>query len=120
MVAVTEAGQAPVERPGTMIAQGVDHVSRFLGLAVGNLYILCAAVTLYEVIARYAFNAPTQWAFEVVMVLCATAWMLSAGFVTLQKRHIGITVFLPDGQRSASAGGWICSRWSWACSRSTC
>ena len=27
------------------------------------------------------------------MVLCATAWMLSAGFVTLQKRHIGITVF---------------------------
>ena len=26
------------------------------------------------------------------MVLCATAWMLSAGFVTLKKRHIGITV----------------------------
>ena len=26
------------------------------------------------------------------MVLCATAWMLSAGFVTLQKRHIAVTV----------------------------
>ena len=93
MVAAAETAQALGAREGTSFARGVDHVSRFLGLAVGNLYILCAAVTLYEVVARYVFNAPTQWAFEVVMVLCATAWMLSAGFVTLQKRHIGITVF---------------------------
>ena len=91
MVAATDAQAA--ERRGGAFQVGVDHVSRFLGLAVGNLYILCAIVTLYEVVARYAFNSPTQWAFEVVMVLCATAWMLSAGFVTLQKRHIGITVF---------------------------
>ena len=71
----------------------VDHFSRFLGLAVGNLYLIAAFCTLWEVVARYFFHSPTQWVFEVVMVLCASAWMLSAGFVTLQKRHIGITVF---------------------------
>jgi tripartite ATP-independent transporter DctM subunit len=27
------------------------------------------------------------------MVLCATAWMLSAAYITLHNRHIGITVF---------------------------
>ena len=43
---------------------------------------------------RYVFNAPTQWAFEVVMTLCATAWLMSSGYVTLGRRHIGITVFL--------------------------
>ncbi len=91
MVAATET-QAQEQRGGAF-ATSVDHVSRFTGLAVGNLYLICAFVTLYEVIARYVFNSPTQWAFEVVMVLCATAWMLSAGYVTLQKRHIGITVF---------------------------
>jgi len=73
--------------------RSVDHVSRFVGLAVGNLYLIAAFCTLWEVVARYVFNSPTQWVFEVVMVLCASAWMLSAGFVTLQKRHIGITVF---------------------------
>ncbi len=78
---------------GAGFNRSVDHVSRFLGLAVGNLYLLAAICTLWEVIARYIFNAPTQWVFEVVMVLCASAWMLSAGFVTLRKRHIGITVF---------------------------
>ena len=71
----------------------IDHISKFLGLAVAQLYLICAAVTGYEVISRYVFDAPTQWVFEVVMVLAATAWMLSAAYVTLHKRHIGITVF---------------------------
>jgi len=75
------------------ISATVDHISRYLGIAVGQLYLWAAGVTLYEVVMRYVFNAPTQWAFEVVMVLCATAWMLSAGYVTLKKRHIAITVF---------------------------
>ena len=41
---------------------------------------------------------------EVVMVLCATAWMLSAGYVTLHKRHISINVlYLMAG----SKGKWF-------------
>ncbi len=78
---------------GARFNNTVDHFSRFLGLSVGNLYLLAAFCTMWEVVARYVFHSPTQWAFEVVMVLCAAAWMLSAGFVTLKKRHIGITVF---------------------------
>tara|TARA_R100001129_G_scaffold176267_2_gene150039 strand:- start:2523 stop:4622 length:2100 start_codon:yes stop_codon:yes gene_type:complete len=78
---------------GGTFDRAVDHFSRFLGLAVGNLYLIAAFCTMWEVVARYVFHSPTQWVFEVVMVLCASAWMLSAGFVTLQKRHIGITVF---------------------------
>jgi len=71
----------------------IDRFSRFLGLSVAQFYIICAFVTLWEVVARYVFDAPTSWAFEVVMVLCATAWMLSVGYVTSHNRHIGITVF---------------------------
>jgi tripartite ATP-independent transporter DctM subunit len=78
---------------GARFNNTIDHFSRFLGLSVGNLYLLAAFCTMWEVVARYVFHSPTQWAFEVVMVLCAAAWMLSAGFVTLKKRHIGITVF---------------------------
>jgi tripartite ATP-independent transporter DctM subunit len=79
----------------------MDHISRFTGFTVAQFYIICAAVTLYEVIARYVFDAPTQWAFEVVMVLCATAWMLSSGYITLEKRHIGITViYVAVGERA--------------------
>ncbi len=91
MVPVTEN---MMERAfGATFSKSVDHFSRFLGLSVGNLYLIAAGCTLWEVFSRYVMNSPTQWVFEVVMVLCATAWMMSAGFVTLQKRHIGITVF---------------------------
>ena len=70
----------------------IDHVSHFTGIGVSLLYLVAAGATLWEVVARYVFNSPTQWAFEVVMVLCAATWMLSAGYITLKKRHIGITV----------------------------
>ena len=71
----------------------MDHVSRFSGLAVAQLYIFCVVVTVYEIVARTFFNAPTPWAFEIVMVTCATAWTISSGYITLKRRHIGITVF---------------------------
>ena len=29
----------------------VDHISKFLGLAVSQLYLLCALITCYEVIS---------------------------------------------------------------------
>jgi tripartite ATP-independent transporter DctM subunit len=81
----------------------IDHLSHFSGLAVSMFYIVAAGATLWEVFARYLFNAPTIWAFELVMVLCAAAWMLSAGYVTLKQRHIGITVF---HQMAGPRGRW--------------
>ncbi|MBJ3776292.1 TRAP transporter large permease subunit [Acuticoccus mangrovi] len=90
------AGDDPIHAEGTLPFDRygpVDHVSHFSGIAVSVLYMVAAGVTLYEVFARYLFNAPTLWAFEVVMVLCATTWMLSSGYITLKQRHIGITVF---------------------------
>lgn len=86
------ASASALNAPKSMVENAIDHFSRFSGLAVSQLYLLCALVTVYEVFMRYVLNAPTQWAFEVVMVLCATAWMLSAGYITFHKRHIGITV----------------------------
>lgn len=71
----------------------VDHVSHLVGIAISCLYMVAALATLYEVFSRYVMNAPTYWAFETVMMLCAAAWMLSSGYITLKQRHIGITVF---------------------------
>ena len=45
--------------------------------------------------------------FEVVIVVAAAAWMLSAAYVTLHKRHIGITVFI-SWLLIKESGGLIC------------
>lgn len=70
----------------------VDRTNQFIGLSVSHLYLICAGITTYEVVMRYFFNAPTQWAFEVVMVLCGSTWVLSGGYITMRRGHIGITV----------------------------
>ena len=70
----------------------VAHVSRFTGHALAPLYLVCTAITVFEVFTRYVFHSPNQWAFEMVMTLCALAWVLSAGYVTLYRKHIAITV----------------------------
>ena len=70
----------------------VDRTNQFVGLSVSHLYLICASVTTYEVFMRYFFNAPTQWAFEVVMVVCGVAWVMSGGYISMRRGHIAITV----------------------------
>ncbi len=72
--------------------RGVDRFTTFTGRAVAQLYFILACITVFEVVMRYLFNAPTMWAFELVIILCATAWMLSVGYITQQQGHIGITI----------------------------
>jgi TRAP-type mannitol/chloroaromatic compound transport system permease small subunit len=72
--------------------RAVDRLNQFVGLSVAHLYLICAGITAYEVVMRYFFNAPTQWAFEVVMVVCASAWVMSGGYISMRRGHIAITV----------------------------
>ena len=74
------------------LLRGVDRVSQIVGLSVAHFYLVCALLTAYEVVLRYVFNSPTLWAFEVVMVVCASAWALSGAYVTMRQNHIAITV----------------------------
>lgn len=85
------------------LLRAVDRLNQYVGLSVSHLYLICAAITVYEVAARYFFNAPTQWAFEVVMVVCASAWALSGAYVTMRRSHIAITVLYEH----------VTGRWKW-------
>lgn len=74
------------------LLRAVDRINQFIGLSACHLYMICAAITVYEVAMRYFFNAPTQWAFEVVMVVCASAWAVTGSYVAMRRSHIAITV----------------------------
>lgn len=80
--------------------KGIDRVTTFIGRAVGQFYFIIACITIYEVVMRYFFNKPTMWAFELAILLCGMAWILSVGYVTQQKGHISITIlYLMSSQR---------------------
>lgn len=47
----------------------------------------------YEVVARYLFNAPTEWAFDVTYMLYGTHFMLGAAYTLLKGGHIRTDFF---------------------------
>ncbi|MBV17189.1 MAG: C4-dicarboxylate ABC transporter permease [Thalassospira sp.] len=73
-------------------ADAMDTVSVFVGQGCSVLFFACIAVSALEVVLRYGFDAPTLWSTELVMALCASAWVLSVGYVTERHRHISITM----------------------------
>lgn len=54
-------------------------------------YFAAISLSVYEVVMRYAFDAPTSWTSETIMALVATAWLFCVGAVTQQRRHITVT-----------------------------
>jgi len=54
---------------------------------------IMAVSILYEVIMRYAFNAPTIWAYEVSYMLMGTSLMLGLGFCAQLRRNIRVDFF---------------------------
>lgn len=70
----------------------VDRASVFIGHGCSVLIFACIAVSALEVVMRYGFDRPTVWSTELAMTLCASAWVLSVGYVTERHRHISITM----------------------------
>lgn len=69
----------------------IGRVNTLLGESLAWLYLVAVAATAYEVVMRYLLNAPTAWAFELTILLCAVCYLLAGGYVTKLEGHIAIT-----------------------------
>jgi len=68
--------------------RAVDSFSEWSGKAVAWLIVPLFLSLTYEGIARYAFNAPTLWAFDLSYMLYAALFMLGAHYTLLKGAHI--------------------------------
>jgi TRAP-type mannitol/chloroaromatic compound transport system permease small subunit len=71
----------------------IDTFSEWSGRVVAWLIIPLVAGTTYEVIVRYAFNAPTIWAYDLSYMLYGSHFMLGAGYTLLKGGHIRTDIF---------------------------
>ena len=68
----------------------IEAYNRFFGY-VGSWIILLLIVSMvYEVIARYFFDAPTQWAFEMAYMLMGASFMFGIAMCMQLRRHIRV------------------------------
>jgi TRAP-type mannitol/chloroaromatic compound transport system permease small subunit len=75
------------------ITARIDRFTDVLGLAVAWLNIPLVLAVAYEVVARYGFNAPTIWVFDVTYMLYGTIFMLGAAYALHKGAHIRTDFF---------------------------
>lgn len=97
----------------------VDRTSGALARAVlasGHagawLFFATFLIGVFEVVARYAFSAPTTWAHVTSTALCVTAFALGGAYAMAQDAHMRVTVvsdrLSPSWQRAAALLSLTC------------
>lgn len=81
----------------------LDRAVTRAALPIALLFAAAIGVTVWEVLARYLFAAPTTWAHALATALCAIAFCLGGAVAMARDEHVRITVLLdrmpPAGQR---------------------
>jgi TRAP-type mannitol/chloroaromatic compound transport system permease small subunit len=86
---------APPARPRPLdrVVAVIDAVSTATGWFAGWLIVPMTVAMAYEVVARYAFYAPTKWAHEVSYLTYGSQFMLASAYTLLRGGHIRTDVF---------------------------
>jgi TRAP-type mannitol/chloroaromatic compound transport system permease small subunit len=71
----------------------IDRITDATGAWVAWLNVPLVLAVAYEVVARYAFNAPTSWSYDVTYMLYGTIFMLGAAYALHKGAHIRTDFF---------------------------
>ena len=70
------------------LASRLDLIAIASGHLVVWLVVPMVLSLTYEVFARYVFNAPTEWAYDMTFMLYGTYFMLGAAYTLQRKGHV--------------------------------
>jgi TRAP-type mannitol/chloroaromatic compound transport system permease small subunit len=87
------------------IVRVIDGVSTAAGWLAGWFIVPITLAVTYEVIARYAFRAPTKWSYEIGWQLYGAQFMLAAAYTLLKGGHIRTDVLYE--RWSPRARAWV-------------
>ena len=71
----------------------IGSISEKLGNAVSFLILSLLIIIPYEVIARYLFNRPTQWASDLSTLIAGTLAIVAGLWATYLNIHINFDIF---------------------------
>ena len=69
-------------------ARRIDQLAIWSGRLTCWLLVPLVLGLTYEVVARYLFNAPTTWAYDLTFMLYGSFFMLGAAFALQRKGHV--------------------------------
>jgi TRAP-type mannitol/chloroaromatic compound transport system permease small subunit len=77
----------------TRLLRAIERVSGASGHLTAWLVVPLTLATVYDVAARYLFNAPTQWAYEVGYMTMGAHALLGMAYTLREGAHVRIDAF---------------------------
>ena len=75
------------------LANAIDTLTRRVGKAIAWLILPMVLSLVWEVVARYFFNAPTVWAYDMTFMLYGTFFMIGSAWTLQKGGHIRTDVY---------------------------
>jgi TRAP-type mannitol/chloroaromatic compound transport system permease small subunit len=75
------------------VVRAVDRFAEWCGLVFCWMIVPLVCAMVYEVFARYLFNAATIWSYDVSYMLYGSHFMLGAAYTLLRGGHIRTDIF---------------------------
>lgn len=97
------ASGGKVRAEETAFAKAVGALNQFAGSFVACWSVIAVFVYYYEVIARYVFNSPTNWAHESMFLMFGAQYLLAGGFCLREDAHVRVDVFYMKFSRRKKA-----------------
>jgi TRAP-type mannitol/chloroaromatic compound transport system permease small subunit len=85
------AGHPPAR--ALRIASALDAITRYVGRSIAWLIVPMVLSLVWEVVARYFFNAPTEWAYDMTFMLYGTFFMVGSAWTLQRAGHIRTDIY---------------------------
>ncbi|MGF1501944.1 MAG: TRAP transporter small permease subunit [Paracoccaceae bacterium] len=71
----------------------IDRLSFYAGEFVSYWAVIAVFVYYYEVVARYVFNSPTNWAHEGMFLMFGMQYLIAGAYAALTEAHVRVDIF---------------------------
>ncbi len=92
-----QVDRAQMQDDYTLVGKGaagiIDRISLFTGEFVALWSVIAVFVYYYEVIVRYVFNSPTNWAHEGMFLMFGMQYLIAGAYAMLTESHVRVDIF---------------------------
>jgi TRAP-type mannitol/chloroaromatic compound transport system permease small subunit len=74
----------------------IDKLSYYSGEFVSYWAVIAVFVYFYEVVARYVFNSPTNWAHEGMFLMFGMQYLIAGSYAMLTDAHVRVDIFYAE------------------------
>lgn len=70
----------------------IDNVSKWSGQVIAPLVLLYMSILIFEIVARYVFNAPTKWAHETSTFIFGAQFLLAGAYCFWRGSMVNVEI----------------------------